>query len=74
MKYCAYLIPEASKYWNQKLDPSKIKNVEEKLRNNVEFSDQVSKWRRDYKLPKEKKPKLTRVVTGRILKAMSIRI
>ncbi|KAI0992293.1 hypothetical protein K3495_g15893 [Podosphaera aphanis] len=54
MKYCAYLIPEAAKHWNQKLDPTKVKNVEEKLRNDEEFRSQVNKWRRDYKPPKEK--------------------
>ncbi|KAF5197653.1 Transposon ty1-dr1 gag-pol polyprotein, partial [Thalictrum thalictroides] len=54
MKYCAYLIPEAAKFWNQHLDPEKMKNVEEKLKSDEGFRNQVSKWRTDYKPPKGK--------------------
>lgn len=53
-EYCAYPIHEAAKYWNQKLDPTKMKNVEEKLKNDEEFRDQVNQWRRNYKPPKDK--------------------
>lgn len=53
IKYCAYLIPEAAKYWKQALDPEKVTKVEKRLSADENFRKLVEKWRKEYKPPAE---------------------
>ncbi|RKF84146.1 Gag-Pol polyprotein, partial [Golovinomyces cichoracearum] len=53
IKYCAYLIPEAAKYWKQVLDPEKVMKVKKRLSMDEDFQKLVEKWRKKYKAPGE---------------------